>query len=307
MKELLSTKEVAELLHVNEKMVYTLISEKQLPATKVTGKWLFPRRLVEMWLEDSTINRPPTPATMPRDQGLLVIAGSNDILLERTISLFNHRHPDYLAVYGNVGSLGGLRALRGSLCQIAASHLLQETDGEYNFQFAEEELGERPAAVNFCLREQCLLVANGNPKNIQRVADLGRSDIRIVNRPEGTGTRLLLDMELRKAGIDGKKIEGYGKEFQEHLAVGLEVLAGRADAAPAVTVVAGLLGLDFVPLRKERFDLLIPKGRFFDHGVQLFLGLLHDESFRSLAQGLEGYDMSLCGKMVFPHETGIGK
>jgi len=307
MKELLSTKEVAEFLQVNEKMVYTLIGEKQLPATKVTGKWLFPKHLVQLWLENSTINRPPEGGRFPSDRGLLVIAGSNDILLERTISLFNNSHPHYVAVYGNLGSLGGLRALREALCHIAASHLLQETDGEYNFQFAEEVLGERPAVVNFCLREQCLLVAKGNPKNIQSVADLGRPGVRMVNRPEGTGTRLLLDLGLQKAGIDGTKIMGYDREFLQHLDVGLEVLAGRADVAPAVTVVAGLLDLDFVPLRKERFDLLVPKGRFFDHGVQLFLGLLHEDSFRSLAQGLEGYDLSLCGKMVFPHETGIGQ
>jgi excisionase family DNA binding protein len=302
-KSLLSTKEVAELLGVNEKMVYTLISEKKLPATKITGKWLFPRRLVEQWLEDSTVNRPTMSAPNLPNQGLLVIAGSNDILLERTLSLFNDRHTEYLAVYGNLGSLGGLRAMRRSLAHISASHLLQEVDGEYNFRIAEEELGERPAVVNFCLREQCLLVAKGNPKNINSVAELGKPGVRIVNRPEGTGTRLLFDMKLRKAGLDGKKINGYDKEFHSHLEVGLEVLAGRADAAPSISAVAGLLDLDSISLRKERFDLLIQKSRFFDRAVQLFLAMLHEPSFRDLAQGLPGYDLSLCGKMVFPGET----
>ncbi len=303
MKMLLSTKEVAQLLDVNEKMVYNLIAEKRLPATKITGKWLFPRHLVEQWIENSTINRPTALGSLPAYHGLLIIAGSNDILLERTISLFNRRYPDHVAVHGNLGSLGGLRAMAKSLCHIAASHLLQETDDEYNFKFAQEELGELPAAVNFCLREQCLLVQKGNPKRIGSVADLGRPGLRIVNRPEGTGTRLLFDLELRTAGIEGNKIEGYYNEFQRHLDVGLEVLAGRSDAGPAITAVAGLLNLDFIPLRSERFDLLIFKNRFFDPGVQLFLGLLHDDSFRTMAQGLQGYDLSRCGKMIFPQET----
>jgi putative molybdopterin biosynthesis protein len=291
---------------VNEKMVYSLISDKNLPATKITGKWLFPRNLVEQWLDNSTVNRPATPSQYPANQGLLVIAGSNDILLEKTLSLFNALHSDYLAVYGNLGSLGGLRAMRRSLAHISASHLLQEVDGEYNFRIAEEELGERPAVVNFCLREQCLLLAKGNPKGIASIGDLGKPGVRIVNRPEGTGTRLLFDMELRKAGLDGKKIDGYDKEFHRHLDVGLEVLAGRADAAPSITAVAGLLNLDAISLRKKRFDLLIQKSRFFDRAVQLFLAVLHETSFRALAQGLPGYDLSLCGKMVFPRDNPSG-
>lgn len=306
MKSLLSTKEVAELLDVNEKMVYHLISEKKLPATKITGKWLFPRRLVEQWLEDSTVNRPSVPGQYCSNQRLLVIAGSNDILLEKTLSLFNALHPEYLAVYGNLGSLGGLRAMRQSLAHMSASHLFQEVDGEYNFRTAEEELGERPAVVNFCLREQCLLVSKGNPKGISKVADLGKPDMRIVNRPEGTGTRLLFDLELRKSGLDGKKISGYDREFHRHLDVGLEVLSGRADAGPSITVVANLLGLDSIPLRKERFDLLIQRSRFFNRAVQLFLSVLNEPSFRDLAHDLPGYDLGLCGKMVFPGDNFFG-
>lgn len=307
MKSLLSTKEVAELLDVNEKMVYGLISDKKLPATKITGKWLFPRYLVEQWLEDSTMNLPTALSQVSTNQGLLVIAGSNDILLEKTLSLFNTLHPDHLAVYGNLGSLGGLRAMRRSLAHISASHLFQETDGEYNFRIAEEELEEHPAVVNFCLREQCILIAKGNPKGISSVADLGKPGLRIVNRPEGTGTRLLFDIEFRKAGLDGKKISGYEKEFHRHLDVGLEVLAGRADAAPCITAVAGLLDLDAISLKMERFDLLIQKSRFFDRAVQLFLGILNEPSFRALTHDLRGYDLSLCGKMVFPSDNPSGK
>jgi putative molybdopterin biosynthesis protein len=297
---LLNTRKVAELLSINEKMVYTLIAEKGLPATKVTGKWLFPRHLVQQWLENETINYPKTRDPLPSYEGLLIISGSNDILLDKTISLFNSLYPGHTAVFGNLGSLGGIRALRRNLCHMASSHLLQENEEEYNFGFAREELGRLPAVVNFCLREQGLILAKGNPKQIKGVEDFTKPGIKIVNRCLGTGTRLLLDRELKRVGVQGDQIMGYHAEVQRHLDVGIEVLSGRADAGPGISAVAGLLNLDFIPLRPERFDLLIPKERFFDQGVQRFLGLLHEPAFRDLAVELKGYDLSLSSKMVFP-------
>jgi len=302
-KKLLNTREVARLLDINEKMVYSLISEKGLPGTKATGKWLFPRHLVEQWLENQTINYPKSSHPLPPYHGLLIIAGSNDILLDRAVSFFNKRYPDHLAVFGNLGSMGGIRALRRNLCHVASSHLLQESGEEYNFGFAQEELEQMPAIVNFCRREQGLMVQKGNPKAIHDANDLTGKGVRIVNRPVGTGTRLLLDMKLEKAGISGDKVKGYENEVSRHLDVGLEVLSGRADAGPGIRAVAGMLNLDFISWRWERFDFLVSKDRFFDQGVQLFLGLLHESTFHGLSEGLEGYDLHLCGKMVFPREA----
>ena len=302
-KALLNTKEAAEFLNINEKMIYTLVAEKGLPATKVTGKWLFPRHLVEQWLENQTINYPEPSGPLPPYHGLLVIVGSNDILLDKIISLFNRIHQDHVAVFGNVGSMGGLKALGSDLCHVASSHLLQEDEEEYNFDFARGELkGKSPVLVNFCRREQGLIVAKGNPKGIASISDLGQAGIKIANRPDGTGTRLLLDRELDKAGLKGSKIEGYQQEFRSHLDVAMEVFSGRIDAGLAIKPVANLLGLEFVPLRWERYDLLISKEHFFEQGIQLFLGLLHEAPFREMAEKLEGYDLDLCGKMVFPQQ-----
>jgi excisionase family DNA binding protein len=300
MRELLSTKDVAQFLGVNEKMVYTLVSEKGLPASKITGKWLFPKQLVEQWIEANTINYPEPPRRLPPYEGLLIVAGSNDPLLEKTLSLFNQRFAEHIAVLGNLGSLGGLRALRRNLCHMATSHLIQDDEADYNFAYADQELERQPAVINFCQREQGLLVARGNPRGIQAVSDLAQAGLKLVNRPNTTGTRLLLDRELAKAGIAGDSLEGYHRTVSRHLDVGLEILAGRADVGPGIRAVAGMLGLDFVPLRWERYDLLITKERFFDPGVQLFLGLLPEEDFRQLAQMLEGYDVSSSGKMVYP-------
>ena len=300
MEKLFSTKEVARFLAVNEKMIYSLVAEKGLPATKITGKWLFPRHLVEQWIETNTINYPESTTQLPPYEGLLIITGSNDPLLERTVSLFNSIHSNHIAVFGNLGSMGGLRALRQNKCHMASSHLLQDNEEEYNFEFANQELEKMPAVVNFCRREQGIIIQKGNPKNINKISGLARKGIKIVNRPIGTGTRLLLDRELKKEGIEGKKIDGYHNEFTSHLDIGLEILSGRADAGPGIRAVAGLLDLDFIPVRWERYDLMISKERFFDEGVQLFLGLLVEDSFRKLAATYSGYDLKLSGKVVYP-------
>ncbi len=300
MKKMLSTKEVAKYLGINEKMVYSLVSGKGLPASKVTGKWIFPIHLVEQWVEYNTVNYPESVQPLPAYEGVLIITGSNDLLLEKTISLFNSRFSDQIAVFGNMGSMGGLRALRQNLCHIATSHLLQENEADYNFDYAGQELDRMPVIVNFCRREQGLIVQKKEKSEIRSFADIGKPGIRVVNRPLGTGTRLLFDRELEKQKINPSKLEGYANEVNRHMDVGLEVLSGRADVGPGIRPVASLLGLGFIPLRWERYDLLISKERFFDKGVQFFIGLLHEQEFVKIAQELDGYELSLSGKMVFP-------
>lgn len=296
----LTTKEVAKLLHVNDKMVYSLVNEKGLPATKVTGKWLFPRRLVEEWLETHILNYKKSHVSNSEDEGVLLLAGSDDLLFQKALTLYHSRQSQTIGFFANLGSMGGLKSLRRGICHIGVCHLLQNDDQEYNFDFADQELDKAPVFVNFSRRQQGLLVQKGNPKNIQNVADLAREDVTIVNRPLGTGTRLLIDYEVTKSDISSSQIDGYHTVVSKHLDAGLEVFSGKVDAAPAIRAVAGILGLDFIPLRWERFDLLILRERFFERGIQSFISLLHEKPFRDLAASYEGYDVSLCGKMLFP-------
>jgi len=302
MADLMTTREVAKFLSINEKMVYTLVAEKGLPASKITGKWLFPLHLVRQWVENQTINYPEPQSQLPPYDGILILAGSNDMLLEKAINLFNRSAGHHLAVFGNLGSLGGLQALRAGRCHIATSHLLQENTVDYNFEYAAKALDRMPAIVNFCRREQGLLLSKGNPKKIRSVADLVRPGVRIINRSVGTGTRLLLDRELEKAGVRYQDLEGYKHEVQTHLGVGLEIVSGNADAGPAIRAVAGILNLDFIPLRWERYDFMIAKERFFDEGVQRFLRIVHEERFHEAAGRLSGYDLSSTGQMLFPKQ-----
>lgn len=298
--KLLTTKDVAELLKVNEKMVYSLVQDKGLPGTKVTGKWLFPRHLVEEWLEGHILNYEGMADALSSENGLLLLAGSDDPLFQKTLGLFRRKHPDIIAFFANLGSMGGLLSMRRGLCHIGVCHLLQEDESDYNFSFAEQELTRPPVFINFSCRQQGILVPPGNPKGIHSINDFARDDVRIVNRPLGTGTRLLLDYEVARSDITTEDITGYEEEVSRHLDAGIEVLTGRADAAPAIQAVAGILGLGFIPLRWERFDLLIRRERFFEKGVQRFMSLLHDPEFRDLARSLPGYDVSLCGKIIYP-------
>ncbi|SDU62082.1 helix-turn-helix transcriptional regulator [Desulfobacula phenolica] len=298
MGELFSTKEIAKFLNVNEKMVYSLIAEKGLPASKVTGKWIFPINLVRQWVELGTENYPQL-AKLPPYHGLVLIAGSNDLLLDKIISTFNIKHEDHMAMFGIAGSMGGLKALKQNLCHIASSHLVADNE-DYNFPFLKDEMDQMPAVVNFCLREQGIIVQKSNPKNIRSAKDLCNKDIKIINRQLGTGTRQLFDRELKKSGINIESINGYDNTVARHMDVGLEILMNKADAGPGIRPVASILGLDFIPVCKERFDLLITKERFFDKGVQLFLSLLKGKVIQSTAKQYGGYDLSMTGKMIYP-------
>jgi excisionase family DNA binding protein len=300
----LTTREVAAFLNINEKMVYYLVNDKGLPATKITGKWLFPRRLVEEWLETHVLNCQRTGIDRSSNDGILLMAGSDDLLLQKVLSLY-YKKGMGTVFFANLGSMGGLKSLRLGLCHIGTCHLLQDDNAEYNFDFAKEELDRAPVFVNFSKREQGILLQKGNPKGIHSIVDLAKKGVRIVNRQLGTGTRLLLDYEVSKSEISASQIEGYQKEVSRHMDAGLEVLSGRADAAPAIKAVAGLLDLDFLPLRWERYDLLIARERFFEKGIQDFIGLLHEKEFRTLAESFTGYDISLCGKMIFPDNLKI--
>ena len=295
----LNTKEVAQLLQINEKGVYTLVSEKGLPATKVTGKWLFPKHFVEEWLDLSIVNVPAS-GSASLEGGRLFIAGSDDLLFQRAIGLYNNLNRESVVFFANIGSMGGLRALRQRSCHIGVCHLLQDDKEEYNFRFAEQEMGSTPVFINFSRRQQGILIARGNPKNIKAINDLASDNVRIVNRPLNTGTRLLLDYEISRSDISSDDIAGYDIEVGRHLDAGLAVLGGSADAAPAIRPVAELLGLDFLPLRWERFDLLINRDRFFEPPVQRFINLLHDPAFKEIAEEYVGYDLSVCGKMIYP-------
>jgi molybdate-binding protein len=144
-----------------------------------------------------------------------------------------------------------------------------------------------------------LILAANNPKHIKDVEDLTRPDIKIVNRQSGTGTRLLLEYELEKHRIDAQDINGYDNICLNHLDVGIEILSGRADIGLGIQAIAQMFGLDFIPLRKERFDLIIRKETFSDIKIQELINFLRSRETIEYGKRFVGYDLNDIGKIVY--------
>jgi putative molybdopterin biosynthesis protein len=299
-KEMLSTREVAEYLSINEKQVYRLIKEKKIPATRITGKWLFPKGVIDEWVVNSAREsvRMPTKKTSLDNQ--VVIAGSNDLALELLVQNANLLRPEITISISNVGSLAGLIALKNESCHIAASHLLDLETGEYNTSFIKKHFPELKVAVlNLTHREQGLIVKKGNPLGINKLSDLAEKKVTFVNRQEGSGTRVLVDYRLKENGIDPAGIAGYDRIAHTHMEVALDVFGGVADAAVGIYATARLLDLDFIPLATERFDLIIPSDIFASAAVKALREVLNSAEFKSNITRMGGYETHETGKILY--------
>ena len=223
--------------------------------------------------------------------------GSHDLTLD-LLSQFLAPHDRRLAS-ANVGSQGGLVALRRGEAHLAGSHLLNPETGEYNISYIRQYMPDIPVrVVALVRREQGLLIQRENPKGIRGLDDLTRTDVRFVNRQRGAGTRVLLDYHLKLMAIDPDHIVGYSQEEYTHLGVAAAIVSGRADCGLGIAAAAQALGLDFIPLFQERYDLVIPK-RFAESNLLAPLfGLLADRSFRGAVSQLTGYDVSVMGTSI---------
>jgi len=200
----------------------------------------------------------------------------------------------------NLGSLAGLLAIVGGRCHLAGTHLLDPESGEYNVSHVRKILpGTRVRLVTLAMRRQGLMVKRGNPKGISGLADLGRPDVRFVNRQGGSGTRVLLDHHLQRIGLASQAVRGYGDEEYTHTAVAVQVLAGGADAGLGVLAAARALGLDFIPVAEERYDLCIPVAYLGDERVGALLAALAAPAFRAAVEALGGYDVTPMGRTAW--------
>jgi putative molybdopterin biosynthesis protein len=182
---------------------------------------------------------------------------------------------------------------------VAGTHLLDEATGEYNVGFVRRLFGPGEVVlVHLAMREQGLMTAPGNPLGLGSLTDVIACHARFLNRQRGSGTRMLLDYELKRAGRDGQEIEGYDRELYTHLAVAAAVAGGGADCGLGIRAAAGALGLDFVPVAREQYDLAIRADAWETRPVRALLGLLADEEFRTAAHALGGYDLGRAGERI---------
>jgi putative molybdopterin biosynthesis protein len=223
--------------------------------------------------------------------------GSHDLTLD-LISQFLAEQDRRLAS-ANVGSQGGLIALRRGEAHLAGSHLLNPETGEYNISYIRQYMPDIPVKVVALVgRDQGLMVKRGNPKGIKSLADLTRSEIQFVNRQRGAGTRVLLDYHLKLMTIAPERIVGYSQEEYTHLGVAAAIASGRADCGLGIAAAAQALDLEFIPLFQERYDLVIPKPFAESDLLAPLFRLLEERRFREAVSQLPGYDVSVMGTLI---------
>lgn len=300
-EEMMNTKEVAKYLGVHEKQVYALIKSKRIPSTRVTGKWIFPKKLIDEWIEgNAQIGLEQAKQKTRKIEGALLASGSNDPILDMLQSYMKKSYPEFYIFSANTGSTDGLKALNMGYTDMAWSHLLDPKTGEYNIPFLSTYLPNvKPVVVNLFHRDLGFVVGPKNPFHIHGFEDLAQTGIRLVNRQKGSGTRVLLDHHLKRLHISPSKINGYEREVYTHFEVGLSILSKEADVGIATIAVSKLLGLPFIPITRESFDMLLDQSTFFEKGVQAFIEILNSQEFRKRVERLGSYDFTNSGKVLY--------
>jgi putative molybdopterin biosynthesis protein len=229
----------------------------------------------------------------------IVATGSHDLVLDLAASALRRSDPSLALASSNVGSLAGLAALRDGLCHVAGSHLLDPDSGDYTLPWIDRLMPDRDlAVVRLTHREQGLIAGRGNPLGLEGIGDLTRPGLRYVNRQRGAGTRVLLDHLLTRLGIDPGSVDGYAREEHTHLAVAAAVAADRADCGLGVLAAARAFGLDFVPVAKEPYDLVLERTTSEGELLAPLWELLASAEFRAEVDALGGYDTTETGRRI---------
>ena len=290
MNAFLTTREVADLLRVKERKIYELVAAQAIPVSRVTGKMLFPRDLVEAWVRrqvefsaGATDLAPPPP----------VLAGSHDPLLEWAI---RESGSEIATFFG--GSMDGLTRVTARKAFAAGMHVFDPDTGEFNLSLVANELAGQPVVMTeWAWRTQGLVVASGNPRGLASAADL--AGVRFIPRQPEAGSYLLLLHLLAEAGVGPDAVEMLVPPARTEADVAQHVLEGRADAGLAVETVARMHRLDFIPLFRERYDLLVWRREYFEPPMQRLLGYCAGAAFRRRATEIGGYDYSGLGTVRY--------
>ena len=289
MPELLTTDEAAEYLRLSERKLYELVATREVPCSKVTGRWLFPRAALDRWVSAGLIAH----AALAQVTAPPIMGGSHDPLLEWALRESNSG----LASLPE-GSEEGVRRLTQGEVIVAAIHMhrLDGDDETVNLDVVADAAGLHDAVViAFARREQGILVAPGNPLGLSDMASIATSRARLAQRPAGAGAQLLLLALLARAGIALDDLKLAKPAFPTGPDIAQAIRSGRIDCGIATRSVARSAGLDFLPLTWERFDLVMRQRDYFMKGPQALFEFMRQASFRDRAAELGGYDVSDTG------------
>lgn len=254
------------------------------------------------WREErKTITKAPEEsAETSRKTPTIRVVGSHDLALSILVDLLKHKDKEVKIEVTHAGSLGGLIALQEERADLAGIHLMDEETGEYNYPYVKRILpGREVAIVHLAYRIQGLMFVRGNPKEIKGIVDLKRPDVTFVNRQKGAGTRVLLDIQLRHLGIAPHEINGYNQELDTHLAVGMIIARGEADVGLGIKAAARSCHLDFLPLFRERYDLVMLTAKYHSPLMAPLLEIISSDDFRKSVTSIGGYDTDQTGSASF--------
>ncbi len=307
-KKALSTQEVADMLHVSKSTIYDLIRKGEITSYKVGRKVRFTENDVQDYISrskkkqsviHSSSNDQPDFSLLgiEKNQDGFIICGQDLILDVLSNYMRLHNIP---ALRAYIGSYDSLISLYKNKVSVASAHLWDSDTDQYNVPYVKRLLpGVSTVIVHLTCRIQGLYVAKGNPKGITTWADFGRDDITMINREHGAGSRVLLDENLKLLGIYGSSIRGYKKENQSHLALASAVSSGEADVAVGSEKIARQVDhIDFIPLKKERYDLVVKKEIFQTYEIQTMLNIIRSAAFKNEFANIGGYDTSDMGEIV---------
>lgn len=290
MTEFLTTKEVAALLRIKERKVYELVSDNAIPHSRVTGKLLFPRDMIEAWVRRHVEFREGTEGLVERPP---VMAGSHDPLLDWAL----RESGSGLATFFD-GSLSGLTRLAEGGAVAAGMHVYEPDREDWNRAHIRERIPGLPVIlVEWAKRTQGLVLPPGNPRNIASIADL--AGCRVIPRQKEAGSRVLLEYLINRAGMDRIAVEMLDPPARSEADVALAVADGKADAGLAVETVARQYRLDFLPLFRERYDLAVWRRDWFEPPLQKLITFARTPAFAERAADLGGYDISGLGTVRY--------
>ena len=306
--------EVAELLKITKNTVYELIKRGELPAYKIGKKLRIDKEDIDNYINSqktSTTSSPNTQQevtlndisnekeeTKPDDKSIIICG--QDMILDILSRNIESSLPSIKSYRSYMGSYNGLYNLYNNKASIASSHLWDWETSEYNIDFVKKLVPGIPCTIiNLTYRTQGFYVQKGNPKNINGWEDLKRDDLNYVNREIGCGVRVLLDGKLRELNISSNEINGYNYQENSHLAVASAIARGKGDFGIGIEKVAKQIdNIDFIPLQKERYDLVIKTNDLKNPVYQQVLNIINSDAFKDELAGLGGYDLKDLGKIV---------
>ena len=304
----LTVQDVAEILKIAKNTVYELIKRGEINSYKVGRKVRFTLSDVEDYIQNSKVIQPVQKnnkinlnqnISEEKDDDEFIICGQ-DLMLDILSNYISRNAEGKSTLRAYIGSYSSLISLYQGKIQAATTHLWDGDTGQYNVPFVRRLLPGIPAVIiHLTARMQGFYVAKGNPKNILSWEDLKREDITLINREKGAGSRVLLDEHLRLLNIYGKSINGYNRETESHLTIASTVSRGIADVGVGIEKIASQVeGIDFIPLQRERYDLVIKKEKLADEKYARILEIVKSSQFKNEIDGLGGYDTKDTGKIM---------